>query len=377
MPHISLFGTLAPIKGSFHCETRRNRVIFSQVFATNVQQPTDSSLTYLVSSMTALKEKSKQAVSTPPLPSPSTGSGSPASSLPTLWSHMFPALEHIVRSSSGDSKVAPPISAEYHISVHTNVYNYFTTHDGNSKRDRSGAMSGTDLYEQLDKYYADTSRELLMGAPDDDSMLVQYLIPCFNRYNAGASSVNRLLNYVNRHYVKRAVDEDKGWLRLNDVLDAVAKTLKEDDTREKVAKRLKERRTEELKLWGFVDGGSTELLAQAEACAEAASMLDRVVPLSSLALRRFRTELLEPLLKVPKIKGKAKKKRPSPTSGEKDITPKGRLARAVKLLLETEGGVEKRRLAADLADMLRMVGVRADHSLRKKLDKYVIATAVA
>lgn len=329
------------------------------------------------------KDKGKQAV-IPPLSSPSAGSASPASSLSALWSYLFPALDHIVRSqviAKVEKGPAPSIAVDYHMGIHTNVYNYFTTQSesaNGTKKDRSAQVSGKDLYEQLDKYYADTARELLLEAPDDDTMLIHYLIPCFNRYNAGAASVNRLLNYVNRHYVKRAVDEDKGWLRLNDVFDAVAKTIKEDDTREKISKRLRERRTEELKMWGYEDGGSAELLTQAEACAEAASTLDRIVPLSSLALRRLRIECVEPLLKVPKIKVKGKKKRSPPTNGEKALMPKGRLARAVKELLETQGGDddEKRRLAVEIANMLRTVGVHADQPLRKKLDKYVIATAV-
>jgi len=264
--------------------------------------------------------------------------------------------------------------------IHTSCYNYFTAQSesaNGTKKSRSAAISGADLYEQLDKYYANTARELLLEAPDDDSTLIHYLLPCFNRYNAGALSVHKLLNYVNRHYVKRAVDEDKGWLRLNDILDAVAKTMKEDDTREKISKRLKERRTEELKKWGYEDGGSAELLAQAEASAEAASTLDRIVPLSSLALRRFRTEFIEPLLKVPKIKGKAKKKKPPAINEDRALMPKGRLARAIKEILETKGGdeEEQRRLAAELASTLRTVGIRADHPLRKKLDKFMIATA--
>jgi hypothetical protein len=330
-------------------------------------------------------DKGKQAaiVSTiPPLPSPSAGSASPASSLSTLWSYLYPALDHIVRSSTNDTENyrAPPIAVEYHMGIHTSCYNYFTAQSesaNGTKKSRSAAISGADLYEQLDKYYANTARELLLEAPDDDSTLIHYLLPCFNRYNAGALSVHKLLNYVNRHYVKRAVDEDKGWLRLNDILDAVAKTMKEDDTREKISKRLKERRTEELKKWGYEDGGSAELLAQAEASAEAASTLDRIVPLSSLALRRFRTEFIEPLLKVPKIKGKAKKKKPPAINEDRALMPKGRLARAIKEILETKGGdeEEQRRLAAELASTLRTVGIRADHPLRKKLDKFMIATA--
>ena len=38
-------------------------------------------------------------------------------------------------------------------------------------------------------------------------------------------------------------------------------------TREKISKKLRERKTEELKMWGYDDGGSAEPLVQAEACA--------------------------------------------------------------------------------------------------------------
>lgn len=76
---------------------------------------------------------------------------------------------------------------------------------------RTAEPSGTDLYEQLDKYYIEAAREVMLGAPQEDSTaLIHYIVPCFNRYSAGALSVNRLLNYINRHYVRRAVDEDKG-----------------------------------------------------------------------------------------------------------------------------------------------------------------------
>ncbi|KZT22119.1 hypothetical protein NEOLEDRAFT_1138463 [Neolentinus lepideus HHB14362 ss-1] len=268
--------------------------------------------------------------------------------------------------------------------IHTAVYNYFTSRSTevqyapppSPKGKGTTAQSGMDLYQQLDDYLGNAAHEVLLGTPHDDSTLVHYLIPCFNRYAAGARSVHRLLNYVNRHYVKRAVDEDRGWLRLNDVLDAVAKTITEGDNREKISQRLKERRTEELRKWGYVDGGSAELLAQAESYAEAASPPDRVVPLLSLAYRRFRIDCIEPLLAIPKVKKKGgKNKRPPPSNGDKSPGPKGRLARSVKELLESKGGDEdeRRRLANELAMCLRTCGVRADHPLRKRLDKFLVS----
>lgn len=318
------------------------------------------------------------------LPNPSTGSANPAASLPALWGYLQPALDHIVRSPTNNLTKAPSIEVSYHMGIHTAVYNYFTAQSDSGGPPATRALpsipfqhndrnkpSGTDLYEQLDRYYAEAAEEVFFGAPHDDSSLIHYLLPCFSRYSAGAQSVNRLLNYVNRHYVKRAVDEDKGWLRLADVFDAVAKTIQEDDTRDKIQQRLKERRSEELKRWGYYDDAPADVLAQAEACAEAASPLDRVVPLSSLALRRFRSEVIDPLLAIPKSKNGKKKKPPTPP--EKPAVPKGRLARAVKELLEMENEDvdEKRRLAGELAILLRTVGIRIDHPLRKKLDRFL------
>jgi hypothetical protein len=315
-------------------------------------------------------------------------SANPATSIITLWNYIQPALDHIVRSSTNNMNKAPAIDVQYHMGIHTAVYNYFTSQPESVAPTRSGTplqkspssradnekwMSGMDIYERLDGYYASVARELFLGTPMDDSTLVHYLVPCFYRYSAGAQSVNRLLNYVNRHFVKRAVDEDKGWLRLNDVLDVVAKMIKDGDARDQISLKLKQRRAEELKRWGYGEGGSREALAQAEASAEAASDVDRVVPLSSLAHRRFRVEVLDTLLAVPKGKGKKRPKKPPLVNGERPL-PKGRLARAVKWLLESDDE-ERGALAEGLATALRMCGIRVDHPLRKRLDKFLIISS--
>jgi hypothetical protein len=154
---------------------------------------------------------------------------------------------------------------------------------------------------------------------------------------------------------------------------------------------MRERRVAELRRWGAPDGGTTEQLAQAEACAEAASAPGRVVPVLSLAYRCFRTEVLEPLLVVPKPKGEGKKKKKYkgrdaaaaaviPAAAEADkaaaaaaaVGPRGRLARAVKELLESKEAdeEEQNRLASEMADMLMRTGVRGDHPLRRRLRKH-------
>ena len=70
-----------------------------------------------------------------------------------------------------------------------------------------------------------------------------------------------------------------------------------------------------------------------------------------------------------------KKKRPPNGNGDKPPMPRGRLARAAKELLESKGGdeEERRRLAGELAIALRTVGIKVDHPLRKKLDKFLPA----
>ncbi|KAE9406165.1 hypothetical protein BT96DRAFT_963665 [Gymnopus androsaceus JB14] len=320
------------------------------------------------------KGKEKEPAPIPPLPNPATGSANPAASLSALWAYITPALHHIMKSPTNNTSKAPAIEVDFYAGVHSACYNYITSqteaYNSSPRKPDEVPISGTDLYDQLDKYFADAARELLLGAPQDDSDLIHYIIPCFNRYSAGASSVNRLLNYVNRAYIKRAVDEDKGWLTISDVLEHVAKTAKVTDTREQLAKKLREKRTDELKKWATASGE----LADAEACAEAASPVDRIVHISALAHRRFRLEFIDPLLAVPKFKKgtKVKNKIPKSKGSGPPPGPKGRLARMVKELLESPniGEEDRVRQASELATMLRRCGIRPDHPLRKKLAKY-------
>jgi hypothetical protein len=363
----------------------------------------------LVESYRALRVRAKSSMSNL-LQNPRIGSANPSASLSALWGYIQPALDHIIRSPLDDPSKVPAVDVDYHIGIHTALYNYFTNHTSSISAPHlskapSRAIStttplGCDVYDRLDAYLADVAREVLLGAPTNDSvLLLHYLVPCFTRYSAGVQSVNRLLNYVNRQYVRHAVDEDRGWLRIGDIVSEAAEGahgvhsptealglglgLGSAVSHRKITEKMRERRTAELRRWGAPEGATVEQLLQAEACAEAASALDRVVPVLSLAYRRFRTEVLEPLLVVPKAKGKGKKKGGatgratavvSATEGE---GPRGRLARAVKELLESRGGDEGERdkLASDTANMLMRTGIRPDHPLRRRLRKHsVLAT---
>ncbi len=276
--------------------------------------------------------------------------------------------------------------------IHTALYNYFTNHatptPPNSlssakdalpptpPRGSSAALPpGHDIYDRLDAYFVEVAREVLLGAPMDDSALVHYLVPCYIRYSAGAQSINRLLNYVNRQYVRRAVDEDKGWLRFGDIVSselAEGPGAKEDGpggtgSHKRITEKMRERRAAELRRWGAPEGATAEQLALAEACAEAASAPEHVVPVLSLTYRRFRTEVLEPAMST--VIGSVAE------ADEAATGPKGRLARSVKELLESKGGdeEEQNKLACEMADMLMRAGIRLDHPLRRRLKKYCVA----
>lgn len=350
------------------------------------------------------------------LPNPETGSANPSASLPALWAYIQPALDHIIRSPTSGLSKAPAVDVNYHMGIHTALYNYFTTHVTSAPphpsstaknalpptppRGSSPALPpGHDIYDRLDAYFAEVAREVLLGAPMDDSALVQYLVPCFIRYSAGAQSINRLLNYVNRQYVRRAVDEDKGWLRFGDIVSselAERPGAREDGpgctgSHKRIAEKMRERRAAELRRWGAPEDATAEQLALAEACAEAASAQEHVVPVLSLAYRRFRTDVLEPLLAIPNPKKRNQKKNKGKQGGDSPTTaavigsvaeadeaaagPKGRLARSVKELLESKGGdeEEQNRLASEMAEMLMRGGIRPDHPLRRRLRKYSVA----
>ena len=176
--------------------------------------------------------------------------------------------------------------------------------------------------------------------------------------------------------------------------------------REKIAHALRERRLELLRQWGYTDTDGdppdSAALSRAEASAEAASSLDRVVPLLSMSHRRFREEVVKPLLAVStagsvvgpsggrKAKGKRRKGgkggkgvKPSggellpvvPVDGESGgvSLPKSRLGRAVKAFIESadEDNMDERiQMARELNEMLGVVGVTVDHVLRKRLERF-------
>jgi hypothetical protein len=300
------------------------------------------------------------------LSSPSTGSSNPSSSLPALWSYMLPALYRILRSIDNDAKKTHTllIALDYYtVDIHTHCYNYLSSQSTSAAGlNQSQLTRMKELYDKLDEHVAHAVHELFKCAPRPDSaILIWYVLACLKCFSAGARSISRLLNYLNEHYITPAVNDGRGWFDDDDRADVVA-TIGMGYLVEG-----KDRRKQELKKWGYKEGGPKELLAQAEAQAEATSAIDCMVPLSSLLLRRLWTEFIEPLLQRPGVTGE----------GQNQLATTGtqiesRLACAVNQMQKGED--EDRRLLAELAVALKTVGIRANQPLRKRLDKLMRTT---
>ncbi|KAF7797085.1 hypothetical protein EIP86_008277 [Pleurotus ostreatoroseus] len=322
-----------------------------------------------------------------PFPNPSTSSADPSASLQTLWDYLSPALDYIMQHPIDNTVKAPTLPSSYHMGIHTAVYNYLTKQsDMADMKPRTSVAptflqwqnktetGGTVLYKRLDQYFADASLHILLAVPDNENSLIHYLIHCFKRYSIGSRSVSRLLHYMNRHYVRRAVDEDKGWFQtadITDILNSLVEKFGMNVPSDQISKAVKERKTEELKKWGYKDGATAEQLALAEACAEAASQPTCVVPLTSLAHRRFRTTVIDALLAVEGAP-KGKKKR-NPAAAGRLALCKSRLGRATEHFLRDDNidTKEKVRAVVELTKVLETVGIKANHPLRKKLETFV------
>ena len=144
------------------------------------------------------------------LPAPTVGSANPSASLPALWGYIVPTLNHIIRSPTSTPEKAPAIDLAYCMGIHTAIYNHITAVPDlstslsapPSEKKQLVDSTGTSLYLLLDKYFADLALEVLVGVPEDDTALIQYLNSSFKTYAVGMHSIDCLFACINRHYVK-------------------------------------------------------------------------------------------------------------------------------------------------------------------------------
>lgn len=143
------------------------------------------------------------------------------------------------------------------------------------------------LYEKLDEFLAATARSVLLRAPADDSF-PDYYIAAYAQYTATLNKIKHLFAYLERHWISHEQDAGNGWLRHPPVNN-------NKDNEEQRVKREKDKE-DALRKWGYVDGEGSKARAAAESRGQAASELMCIVPPHSLGLRRWRLEVVHPLL---------------------------------------------------------------------------------
>ncbi|KAJ1304947.1 hypothetical protein OPQ81_006080 [Rhizoctonia solani] len=317
------------------------------------------------------------------LPSPAPTSGN----LDQVWAFVQPALCHILSAPTPNGEPAR-IDAEYYSYIYTTLYNLSTAApNGRSVSGTTGhALAGLaalrlfsnprsnsagkqrDLespesdsvtnqidygpYLRLEGTFRRHAQNVLDNAPANDSQLIDYLLAQYERYNRSAAYISRLFSYLHRHFVRRMVSAGHGWLDTAPretigelVRSPPIRRPTERELEERIANEIRVRRLAELKKWGYTPGTrSRETEAIAEACAEAASPPDKVVPVISLALRQWRMEVLEPL------------------------GVESRLPRAVLMLIRRP---IKDKTPEKVQRMLKSCGVRGVDASRKTLKRYL------
>ncbi|GAA6029019.1 hypothetical protein NBRC10512_001646 [Rhodotorula toruloides] len=146
----------------------------------------------------------------------------PQSNLPdsrdlnATWKFLEEGVDHIM------TRLNEGMSYKKYMDLYTVSYNYCTSSRMNSgginetlgvsgSAGRSGAnLMGADLYKHLKEYFIEHLKGVRAEAADlSDEPLLRYYTREWDRYTTGASYVNRLFTYLNRHWVKREKDEGR------------------------------------------------------------------------------------------------------------------------------------------------------------------------
>ncbi|EJT47779.1 ubiquitin-protein ligase [Trichosporon asahii var. asahii CBS 8904] len=104
------------------------------------------------------------------------------------------------------------MSYQYYILLYTSIYDYCTNSARGGlnlpqmPRGAGASLQGAELYKKLSQFLAEhckSMREL------NDLELLKYYARQWDRYTMGARYVNKLFNYLNKHWVKREKDEGR------------------------------------------------------------------------------------------------------------------------------------------------------------------------
>lgn len=128
--------------------------------------------------------------------------------LKTAWAFLRTGVDHMMR------RLHLGMSYSYYILLYTAIYDFCTQNRssiGSFGASRGGAsLQGADLYRCLHQYLSDHCKKMKEEAEQlSDYELLKFYAKEWDRYTSGATYVNKLFNYLNKHWVKREKDEGR------------------------------------------------------------------------------------------------------------------------------------------------------------------------
>ncbi|WVR06630.1 hypothetical protein IAU60_003662 [Kwoniella sp. DSM 27419] len=129
--------------------------------------------------------------------------------LKTVWPFLKVGVDHMM------SRMHLGMSYSYYMLLFTAVYDFCTqpgkTGATSFSTSRGGAsLQGADLYRSLHTWLSEHCREMREESEKlSDLELLKYYAQQWDRYTTGARYVNKLFNYLNKHWVKREKDEGR------------------------------------------------------------------------------------------------------------------------------------------------------------------------
>jgi len=112
-----------------------------------------------------------------------------------LWkTDLEPRITQILTGSE-------PVTYATHSAVYSAGYTFITMGKGKGKHDNNDNCKY--LYAQVQPFFTEYTRRIREAAPSDNPALPSYYDAEWDRFSRGVGIVDRLLDYLNKHYVNR------------------------------------------------------------------------------------------------------------------------------------------------------------------------------
>ncbi|PBK91759.1 hypothetical protein ARMGADRAFT_186207 [Armillaria gallica] len=191
----------------------------------------------------------------------STVTPSNSSSMHEKWTYLLPGINRVFQTAAAGQTVS---YADIYLPCYTEIYRFLTS-PPNDNPQTNRHHSALYMYTSLDHYFACMALEYRKSHTAKDVTVaeeIQHIISSSTGFSNGANMIDRLFTYLNRHWIKNNMAAESS-------------------------------DSESLSKWGY-DLSTGEGRMKATWCARVANP-SSIIPVYSLALRRFRTEFGEPL----------------------------------------------------------------------------------